>query len=101
MDGSLAWVKDHWELLKEDEHLRRPDFWIPPGLAFIAFFAWLYVARWKLHRSGKIGDFVGRALAGICLLDTAFACLFWGWFGLLVLLFLPLCLLLQRRIAAT
>jgi 4-hydroxybenzoate polyprenyltransferase len=71
--------------------------------AFGAFILWLRVSELQClpKTPPQIGRFVGRALAGITLLDTLFACLAWSWSGLWLALMLPLCLLLQRRIAAT
>ena len=72
-------------------------------LAFFGFAVWFLKARRGMAKRGKagIGGFVSRSLAGIALGDSAFACLAWGWWGLSVACFWPLCLLLQRRIAAT
>lgn len=74
-----------------------------PAIAGMAIFTtWVTWAKQRMSGGGPlIGVFVGRALAGIVLLDAAFACLSWHWLGLWIVLFLPLCLLLQRRIAAT
>lgn len=69
-------------------------------ILFIVHFEIISQAMLLKGRAG-IGTFVARALAGIVLLDAAFACLAWGWSGLWLLCFWPLCLLLQRRIAAT
>lgn len=78
------------------------DFIAPALLGFALFILWVARARREMQGGGpKIGIFVSRALAGIVLLDAAFACLCWGWFGLWILVLLPVCLLLQRRIAAT
>lgn len=72
-------------------------------LAYAGFRLWCYLAAqpMKTHGKAAIGNFVARALAGIVLLDAAFACLAWGWSGLWLVVCWPLCLLLQRRIAAT
>lgn len=71
--------------------------------AFCLFILWFISIDYKCLQSKppNIGRFVGLALAGITLLDTVFACLAWSWSGLWLALMLPLCLLLQRRIAAT
>lgn len=72
-------------------------------LAFGFFILWLRISELRCLQTApaNIGGFVGLALAGITLLDTVFACLAWSWSGLWLALMLPLCLLLQRRIAAT
>ena len=74
-----------------------------PLIPVTALAIWFLLAKGIMDRGGrpKIGIFVSRALAGIVLLDTAFACLSWHWWGLCLAGFLPVCLLLQRRIAAT
>lgn len=89
--GTAVWLKISWPA------------WLAAGLAFGAFAGWFWMARRDMEKRGKagIGGFVGSALAGIALGDSAFACLAWGWWGLSVACFWPLCLLLQRRIAAT
>ncbi len=73
-------------------------------LAAVALFVfWMLRAAKRLATAGKpaIGAFVSSALAGIALLDALFAAAAWGPAGLGLALFLPLCLLLQRKIAAT
>jgi hypothetical protein len=74
-----------------------------PLIPVTALAIWFLLAKSIMDRGGrpKIGVFVSRALAGIVLLDTAFACISWSWWGLCLAGFLPVCLLLQRRIAAT
>ncbi len=70
------------------------------GAAFLGWFRWTQF-RALGAEPPQIGRFVGWALAGITLLDTVFACLHWDWQALGMWALLPLCLLLQRRIAAT
>jgi 4-hydroxybenzoate polyprenyltransferase len=80
-----------------------PEHWPAARIPFYAFISFYQTALQMGLRSTppNIGRFVGLALAGITLLDTVFACLVWSWSGLWLALMLPLCLLLQRRIAAT
>ena len=89
--GTAVWLKVSWQA------------WLAAGLVFGSFAGWFFIARRGMEERGKagIGRFVSRSLAGVALGDSAFACLVWGWWGLSVACFWPLCLLLQRRIAAT
>ncbi len=71
--------------------------------AVVPFIAWVKLAEWRCLRLQpvRIGTYVSRLLAGIVLLDLLFAAITWGWNAFFLVAFLPLCLLLQRKFAAT
>jgi hypothetical protein len=83
--------------------LLRAPHGIVPMLPWVCFIIWFRGAEMLQLRGPqpRIGRFVGLTLAAVTLLDTVFACVAWSWSGLWLALMLPLCLLLQRRIAAT
>ncbi len=72
------------------------------ALFLIGWLLWMLRAKAHLTQRGKagIGEFVSRSLAGICLLDTAFATAA-SPLGLLALAGLPLALMLQKKYPAT
>ncbi len=103
---SLKTTLAHWFVLIAVLILgtrHNPEHWPATRIPFYAFIFFYQTALQMGLRTAppNIGRFVGLALAGITLLDTVFACLAWSWSGLWLALMLPLCLLLQRRIAAT
>jgi 4-hydroxybenzoate polyprenyltransferase len=72
-------------------------------LVLLAWSAWFKFAQHTMRKLGKlgIGAFVAKNLAGICLLDAAFACNAWSAAALPLIAGFILCLALQRRIPAT
>jgi 4-hydroxybenzoate polyprenyltransferase len=86
--------------------LPAPSGWkhsLPVLVMVLVMAFWLTVAASALKRHGRagIGPFVGLCLAGISLFDAAFGAIVLQWNAWVLAAFLPLCMLLQRRFAAT